>query len=145
MDYQSKGPLYPFRLARRWFPRRRRDKRPSVQTLYKWSKPPGFRGTILWSAQVGSTRCTTREACEEFIARVTALTLGPQSQVNAPAPKADQQVDDALLKAGFDRPPAARGVKRSRPVGGPHDVTSPCPPRPRVDETSDADQLGGPG
>lgn len=52
-------------------PRRRRGRKPHPSTLYRWSVA-GCRGVVLETCQVGGTRCTTVEALERFVAKLTA-------------------------------------------------------------------------
>lgn len=57
--------------AARGLPRRRRGKKPALSTLYRWTVPPGCRGIILESIQVGGTRCTSPQAISRFFHRLT--------------------------------------------------------------------------
>jgi hypothetical protein len=60
-------------------PRRRRGKKPHVATLYRWSQT-GCRGVVLETCQVGATRCTSVEALQRFIDRLStaaAPAAGP--------------------------------------------------------------------
>lgn len=78
--------------ATKHLPRRRAGKKPHVTCLYRWTTA-GCRGVVLESIQVGGTRCTSVEAIQRFIER---LTNG-----NAAAPtvrtsrKREQQIDAA--------------------------------------------------
>jgi hypothetical protein len=102
IDWQNER-TYPLGRARLWFPRRRRGKRPSIQTMYRWSSA-GYRGIVLETVQVGSTRCTSREACARFVERVSALA-GPVGGSPEPdSPTSRQDVEEALAEAGFIRP-----------------------------------------
>jgi hypothetical protein len=56
--------------AAKLLPRRRRGKRPTVSTLYRWAQV-GCKGVVLESIQVGGTRCTSREALARFFQRLT--------------------------------------------------------------------------
>jgi len=62
-------------------PARRAGKRPHLSCLYRWSNPPGCKGIVLETCQVGGTRCTSVEALGRFIGGLTALSQG-----NQPAP-----------------------------------------------------------
>jgi hypothetical protein len=62
--------------ARNLFPRRRRNKRPDLSCLYRWTSR-GCRGVVLESMRVGGTRCTSREACARFIRRLTEIDRQP--------------------------------------------------------------------
>ena len=52
-------------------PRRRKGKRPSVATIYRWSLR-GCRGVRLETVQVGGTRCTSLEALQRFCERLSS-------------------------------------------------------------------------
>lgn len=56
-------------------PRRRRGKKPNVSTLYRWTQT-GCRGVVLESCQIGGTRCTSAEALQRFVDRLTSA-CGP--------------------------------------------------------------------
>jgi hypothetical protein len=105
--------LYALSTARRWFPRRRGGKRPSLQTMYRWSSV-GYHGVVLETVQVGSTRCTTREACSRFVQRVSGLTPRPADTPASGRPKPVQQVDEALRETGFDRRPSGPRARSAR-------------------------------
>jgi hypothetical protein len=66
-------------------PRRRAGKKTSLQTLYRWSNPPGCRGVVLRTIQVGATRCTTRAWLAEFFERLTAARQGAEATTVTPA------------------------------------------------------------
>lgn len=57
---------------------------PSVPTLYRWTTT-GVRGVRLRTWQVGSVRCTTRAAVEEFVGTLTELRDHQQPADRAPA------------------------------------------------------------
>jgi hypothetical protein len=94
--------LVAFKYARRWFPRRRRGKRPSLQTLYRYSGE-GYRGIILETLQVAGTRCTTREAVARFIERISKLTRCPEQFPARSRQAAAKDIDQALKMEGFDQ------------------------------------------
>jgi hypothetical protein len=52
-------------------PRRRRGRKPNVSTLWRWVKR-GHRGTRLEAVAVGGSLCTSREALQRFMLRLTA-------------------------------------------------------------------------
>ncbi len=56
--------------AARFLPRRRGGKKPHVSCLYRWTAR-GCKSVILESIQVGSTRCTSREALARLFERLT--------------------------------------------------------------------------
>jgi hypothetical protein len=65
--------------AAKSLPRRRAGKKPHVSCLYRWTTA-GCRGVILESVQIGSTRCTSREALARFF---SALTTGRPGELPA--------------------------------------------------------------
>lgn len=52
-------------------PQRRKGRKPHVSTLYRWTEA-GCRGVKLESIQVGGTRCTSPQALQRFIDRLTS-------------------------------------------------------------------------
>ena len=101
--YQER--LYKLNSTRPWFPRRRRGKRPTLPTLYRWSNE-GYRGVVLETVQVGSTRCTSKEACIRFLRRISDLSPSSKDTPVPFRPTSGQQIDKALEEAGFDRRPS---------------------------------------
>lgn len=104
--------LFALKYARRWFPRRRRGKRPALPTLYRYSNE-GYQGVILETVQVGGTRCTSREAVARFIEGISNPQL--REVPILVRPKATDQIDKALQDAGFDRRPTEPHTKLGRP------------------------------
>lgn len=92
--------IISFTEATRRLPRRRKDKRPHVATIYRWAQR-GCRGVFLETIQVGGTRCTSVEALQRFFDRLSRGTSS--DRVNTPAggkralAKIDQQLDEAGL------------------------------------------------
>lgn len=68
--------ILTFAQAADGLPRRRQGRKTSIATLYRWSTPPGCRGVVLETIQIGGTRCTSREALSRFF---EALTEGAQA------------------------------------------------------------------
>ena len=89
------------REAREWFPRRRSGKLPAVATMYRFCNE-GYHGIRLEYVQVAGTRCTSRDAVVRFIERCSNLT-NPEAASLAPPPLTARQVDDGLVKSGFER------------------------------------------
>lgn len=54
---------------------RKRGRKIHVATVYRWTTT-GCRGVVLESIQIGGARCTSREALQRFVDRLTALSLG---------------------------------------------------------------------
>ena len=109
--------LYALKYARRWFPRRRRSKRPSLQTMYRWSSV-GYHGIVLEVAQVGLCRCTSKAAVARFIERISALSASPEGTSLPSRAKSARQIDQALEEIGFDpRPAGSRTNPRCPRVG----------------------------
>lgn len=78
-------------------PRRRRGRKPAVQTLYRWASH-GVRGVCLETIQIGGTRCTSREALQRFFAALQTNPTPPTAQ--APA-LTDTAISQQLDVAGF--------------------------------------------
>jgi hypothetical protein len=65
-------------------PRRRRNKKPHVSCIYRWTVC-GCRGVILESIQVGGTRCTSKEALARFLEALTlASPTGHHASLRSP-------------------------------------------------------------
>lgn len=73
-----------------------------MATLYRWSTI-GCKGVVLETAQIGGTRCTSREALDRFFAALTAQAAG--SPPHSPAPRVDRravaQAERVLDAAGI--------------------------------------------
>jgi len=70
---------------------RRSGKKVHIATLYRWTVD-GCRGVVLESIQVGSTRCSSREALQRFVnqlsepsSRRTTAVKGSPATTNRPA------------------------------------------------------------
>jgi hypothetical protein len=66
-------------------PRRRGGKRPHVATVYRWTSQ-GCRGIRLEVCQIGGTRCTSLEALQRFVDRLTAARGDPEPAIETAAP-----------------------------------------------------------
>jgi hypothetical protein len=113
----TKEPLYALKYARRWFPRRRRGKRPALATLYRYTNE-GYHGVILEFAQVAQTRCTSKAAVVRFIERISNLSRRTEGASLPSRPKTARQIDQGLEETGFDRHPARSRTKPRCPRGG---------------------------
>ena len=76
--------ILSFADACRALPRRRRGRKPSTSTLWRWSTR-GLRGIVLETIQVGGQRCTSVEALQRFFEQLSA------GRVAAPSPRPDQR------------------------------------------------------
>jgi Protein of unknown function (DUF1580) len=112
----KKERLYAFKYARRWFPRRRRGKRPAIATLHRYVNQ-GYHGVVLEFVQVAGTRCTSQAAVARFLERITNLSPCPGDTSHPSRPKTAQQIDQALEEAGFDRRPVGSRTKPECPRG----------------------------
>jgi hypothetical protein len=93
--------LASLNLARRWFPPLRKNKRPDLTTLYRWTKG-GCRGVVLESVQVGGTRCTSREAVARFIAALSELSSSPVPVRSSRArARANEKAEEELDRLGL--------------------------------------------
>ena len=76
--------LLSLKEAARTIPCRRGGRKTSVSCLYRWTNN-GCRGIRLEYAQVGATRCTSREALTRFF---SALTAQAETRLkSAPSPQ----------------------------------------------------------
>ena len=96
-----KEKVFTLNAARRFFPRRRKNRRPDLATMYRWTGK-GCRGIVLESVSVGGTRCTSREAIARFIERLTRLGDDGGS-VRAPAARVrtNKAVEKTLDQIGI--------------------------------------------
>lgn len=137
--------LYALKYARRWFPRRRRGKRPCLPTLYRYASE-GYHGVVLETVQVGSTRCTSKEACARFIEQISSLTPRLKGDLALNRPKTVDQIDRALEQTGFDsRPcgPQARSGRAQSAVEGKINRPTGRGADENTRETAVADKEGG--
>ena len=82
-------------------PRRRRGRKTHVSTLYRWTAT-GCRGVLLEYVQVGSTRCTSREALQRFFGRLTGTPLPPPSPRSTSASRRSaERADRELARLGL--------------------------------------------
>jgi hypothetical protein len=91
--------LLSLRDAARLLPARRCGKRPHVSCLYRWTTR-GCRGVVLEFANVGGTRCTSREALQRFVQRLSSpgtYDLPPAGQQQQ-ATDVERRLDDAGIK-----------------------------------------------
>lgn len=63
-------------------PRRRRGRKPSFSTIWRWALH-GVRGVQLETLRVGSTLCTSRESLQRFFAKLSEsdYTVQPEQKV----------------------------------------------------------------
>jgi hypothetical protein len=94
--------LITLRQAATELPRRRAGRKTAVQTVYRWSNPPGCRGVVLRTVQAGSVRCTTRQWLAEFIEALTAARSGERVPHRTPSARrrATEGVDRELDRLG---------------------------------------------
>lgn len=82
-------------------PRRRQGRKVHVSCLYRWSQR-GVRGVILETVQVGGSRCTSVEALQRFVDRLSQASQGGAAQRHAPAVRApDRWVTRQLEREGL--------------------------------------------
>src|SRR6185312_2798821 len=86
----SREPLIPFTQAAAHVPRRRRGRKTSVATLYRWAIR-GLRGVVLETLQVGGTKCTSLQALQRFFNRLSAT-----NPANAPAGPPDSYAEQRV-------------------------------------------------
>jgi Protein of unknown function (DUF1580) len=104
IDYLQNEELISLAEARQGLPTRRAGKRVSLSCMYRWTKPPGCRGVVLESLQIGGCRCTSREALARFFSALTAQARGEPIAPPPPAKRRQRAIDDAkqrLASAGI--------------------------------------------
>jgi hypothetical protein len=69
IDISHEMPI-TFAEATSYVPRRRRGRKASVTTLYRWATT-GVRGILLETIQIGGSRCTSVAALQRFFDRLT--------------------------------------------------------------------------
>ncbi len=70
IDITLEKPI-PLTQAAAHVPRRRRGRKTSGSTLYRWATR-GLRGVVLETLQVGGTRCTSLGALQRFFDRLSS-------------------------------------------------------------------------
>jgi hypothetical protein len=96
-----KEKLFTLNAARHFLPRRRKNKRPDLATMYRWTGK-GCRGVVLESVNVGGTRCTSREAIARFIERLTHLgDCGGSVRTPAARARVNEMVEKTLDQIGI--------------------------------------------
>jgi len=93
IDTKSES-ILTFTEATKHLPRRRRNKRPSLATFYRWAND-GIGDVRLEWIRIGGTRCTSKEALQRFF---EALTLQAQAKSQTDT-AADREIDPAVAKA----------------------------------------------
>lgn len=88
--------------AARALPRRRGGKKPHVATLYRWAQY-GCRGVVLETCQIGGTKCTSLEALQRFVDRLSNATgTGLAVPALAPSRRAHlRRVEEELQREGL--------------------------------------------
>jgi Protein of unknown function (DUF1580) len=86
-------------------PRRRRGRKVHISCFYRWSTV-GCKGIVLESIQIGSSRCTSREALQRFYERLSEMLLtggvfrGPSPSGSALKGRTSAQRERASAAAG---------------------------------------------
>ena len=86
-------------------PRRRKGKRPCVQTRLRWAAS-GCRGVILETVRMGSTLCTSVEALKRF---VEGMTRGWQADKRTGPEGVSTAIERRLRVHGLRQEAANRG------------------------------------
>jgi hypothetical protein len=98
-------PAIPLTQAAAHVPRRRRGRKTSVSTLYRWASR-GVRGVVLETLQIGGSRCTSLPALKRFFDRLskTANDMSTESKVavdrQAQIEQAERELDVRWAKSG---------------------------------------------
>jgi hypothetical protein len=96
-----KEKLFRLNEARFFFPRRRKNKHPALETMYRWTGR-GCRGVVLESVSVGRCRCTSLQAIQRFVERLSALdTSGPQVRSPTARERASRSAGEELGRIGI--------------------------------------------
>jgi Protein of unknown function (DUF1580) len=66
--------------AAKFVPRRRRGRKVSISTIYRWASPAGHRGVRLEALRVGGSLCTSVEALQRFFNRLTIDNVAPRKE-----------------------------------------------------------------
>jgi hypothetical protein len=88
-------------------PKRRAGRKLHLSTMYRWATA-GCRGIVLETIQVGSTRCTSRQALQRFFESLTAKnrhgfatpSAAPVHRSPAKRLRASEKAGKALEKTG---------------------------------------------
>ena len=104
VDILSESLLSPAEAAE-ILPHRRAGKKPNVATIYRWMQV-GCKGIRLEFAQIGGTRCPSRESLARFFGALTAKANGqavpPPPAVTSRAQRAAvRRAERVLDKAGI--------------------------------------------
>lgn len=90
--------------ATRFFPARRRGKKPSFTCIWRWVVN-GIGGVKLDAVKVGGTLCTSKAAIGRFIAAQTAndprINAGRSCTTSAARRKQIERAEDELAREGF--------------------------------------------
>ena len=109
----TKEELLTLKDACQLLPRRRRGRKPSFSTIWRWALH-GARGVRLETLRCGGTLCTSREALQRFFDKLSERdgTMQPEQQPSYRTPGQRQraveqaerklaEVDTELAKEGF--------------------------------------------
>jgi hypothetical protein len=86
-------PAIPLTQAAAHVPRRRRGRKTSVSTLYRWASR-GVRGVVLETLQIGGSRCTSLPALQRFFDRLSSAAQDGNTDRNV-AIDQDTRVEQA--------------------------------------------------
>ncbi len=86
--------------AAKFVPRRRRGRKVSTSTIYRWASKSGLRGTRLLTIRAGGAMCTSVEALQRFFDALIALDR-ESSRDTVDDHSADPSIDRALAKYGL--------------------------------------------
>ena len=75
-------------------------RRVHIATLYRWSTG-GCRGVRLETVQVGATRCTSREALQRFVDRLTYGSAKTPAKVSAQRQREIDEAEAELEREGI--------------------------------------------
>lgn len=79
----------------------RDGKRPHLASLYRWVSPLGCRGVRLETIRVGTTLCTSHEACRRFLERLSSPTLKPTDPTPSTRNRQIRHAEQVLSAAGI--------------------------------------------
>ena len=99
IDIQSEE-LITLSEAAKFVPRRRRGRKVSTSTIYRWASKSGLRGVRLSTIRAGGALCTSVEALQRFFDALTALDSDSSSDA-IDDDDTDPSIDRALAKYGL--------------------------------------------
>lgn len=86
--------------ATKYVPRRRRGRKVSVSTIYRWASRAGHRGVRLETLRVAGSLCTSAEALQRFFDRLTSADFASEADPG-PEKRNHSSVERELTEYGL--------------------------------------------